>query len=63
MIDKIVQRSSVLILVTRFPLPIEYKSLVFLAFTSQQAKSSSFAQSIILAITLATELKGSLQLL
>ncbi|MBD2294163.1 cation:proton antiporter [Anabaena sphaerica FACHB-251] len=62
-IDKIVHRSSVPVLVTRFPLPIEHTSRVFLAFTSQQAKASSFAQSIKLAQTLAAELKASLQLL
>ena len=62
-IDKIVQRSSIPILVTRFPLPIEHTSRIFLAFTSQQAKSRSFVQRIILATTLATELKASLQLL
>jgi nucleotide-binding universal stress UspA family protein len=62
-IDKIVQRSSVPVLVTRFPLPIEHTSRVFLAFTSQQSQNSSFAQSITLAKTLATELKASLQLL
>ncbi|MFM2061707.1 MAG: hypothetical protein RLZZ507_1377 [Cyanobacteriota bacterium] len=62
-IDKIVQRSSVPVLVSRFPLPIEHTSRVFLAFTTQQAKASNFAQSIKLAQTLATELKASLQLL
>ncbi|TAF04231.1 MAG: cation:proton antiporter [Nostocales cyanobacterium] len=62
-IDKIVQRSSVPVLVSRFPLPIEHTSRVFLAFTTQQTKASSFAQSIKLSQTLATELKASLQLL
>jgi Kef-type K+ transport system membrane component KefB/nucleotide-binding universal stress UspA family protein len=62
-IDKIVQRSSVPVLVSRFPLPIENTSRVFLAFTTQQAKAASFPQSIQLAKTLATELKASLQLL
>ncbi|MFM7369522.1 MAG: universal stress protein, partial [Sphaerospermopsis kisseleviana] len=62
-IDKIVQRSSVPVLVSRFPLPIEHKSRVFLAFTNQQAKAISFTQNIKLAKTLATELKASLQLL
>ncbi|MEA5579330.1 cation:proton antiporter [Anabaena sp. UHCC 0451] len=62
-IDKIVQRSFVPVLVTRFPLPIEHTSRVFLAFTTQQTKASNFAQSIKLAQTLATELKASLQLL
>lgn len=62
-IDKIVQRSSVPVLVSRFPLPIEHTSRVFLAFTNQQAKAISFTQNIKLAKTLATELKASLQLL
>jgi Kef-type K+ transport system membrane component KefB/nucleotide-binding universal stress UspA family protein len=62
-IDKIVQRSSVPVLVSRFPLPIEHTSRVFLAFTTQQAKAASFAQTIQLAQTLATELKATLQLL
>ncbi|NES99668.1 MAG: universal stress protein [Sphaerospermopsis sp. SIO1G2] len=62
-IDKIVQRSSVPVLVSRFPLPIKNTSRVFLAFTSQQAQAHSFSQSIQLATTLATELKASLQLL
>ncbi|QYX32636.1 cation:proton antiporter domain-containing protein [Sphaerospermopsis torques-reginae] len=62
-IDKIVQRSSVPVLVSRFPLPIEHTSRVFLAFTTQQAQAISFTQNIKLAKTLATELKASLQLL
>jgi Kef-type K+ transport system membrane component KefB/nucleotide-binding universal stress UspA family protein len=62
-IDKIVQRSSVPVLVSRFPLPIEHTTRVFLAFTTQQAYSSSFEESIQLAKSLATELKASLQLL
>jgi Kef-type K+ transport system membrane component KefB/nucleotide-binding universal stress UspA family protein len=62
-IDKIVNRSSVPVLVTRFPLPIEHTRRVFLAFTTQQSYASSFGSSIQLAKTLATELKASLQLL
>ncbi|MTJ10279.1 cation:proton antiporter [Anabaena sp. UHCC 0204] len=62
-IDKIVQRSSMPVLVTRFPLPIEHTARVFLAFTSQQANASSFQESIKLAKNLAAELKASLQLL
>jgi nucleotide-binding universal stress UspA family protein len=62
-IDKIVHRSSVPVLLTRFPLPIEHTARVFLAFTTQQTYASSFEQSIQLAKTLATELKASLQLL
>ncbi|MEA5620556.1 cation:proton antiporter [Cronbergia sp. UHCC 0137] len=62
-LDKIVQRSSVPVLVTRFPLPIEHTSRVFLAFTPQQAHISSFGESIKLAKTLTVELKASLQLL
>ncbi|WP_414543321.1 cation:proton antiporter [Nostoc sp. CCY0012] len=62
-IDKIVQRSSVPVLVSRFPLPIEHTNRVFLAFTTQQTYASSFGQSIQLAKSLATELKASLQLL
>lgn len=62
-IDRIVQRSSVPVLVSRFPLPIEHTKRVFLAFTSQQTRENSFKQSIQLAQSLATELKASLQLL
>lgn len=62
-IDKIVHRSSVPVLVTRFPFPMEHTARVFLAFTSQQTYTSSFGQSIQLAKSLATELKASLQLL
>lgn len=62
-IDKIVHRSAVPVLVTRFPLPIEHTARVFLAFTTQQAYASSFGQSIQLAKSLSTELKASLQLL
>ncbi|GAX35589.1 cation:proton antiporter [Nodularia sp. NIES-3585] len=62
-IDKIVNRSSVPVLVTRFPLPIEHTGRVFIAFTTQQTYASSFKQSIQLAKSLATELKASLQLL
>ncbi|MBD2663372.1 hypothetical protein B6N60_03253 [Richelia sinica FACHB-800] len=62
-IDKLVYRSFVPVLLTRFPLPIEHTSRVFLAFTSQQAYASSFGQSLRLAQGLATELKASLRLL
>lgn len=62
-IDKIVNRSYVPVLVTRFPLPIEHTARVFLAFTTQQTYASSFKQNIQLAKSLATELKASLQLL
>lgn len=62
-IDKIVHRSSVPVLVSRFPLPIEHTKRVFLAFTTAQMRESSFLQSIDLAKSLATELKASLQLL
>ncbi|MDH6063187.1 cation:proton antiporter [Chrysosporum ovalisporum FSS-62] len=62
-IDKIVNRSSVPVLVSRFPLPIEHTARVFLAFTTQQTHAISFQQSIQLAKSLATELKASLQLL
>ncbi|TVP55417.1 MAG: cation:proton antiporter [Nodularia sp. (in: Bacteria)] len=62
-IDKIVTRSYVPVLVTRFPLPIEHTGRVFIAFTTQQTYASSFKQSIQLAKSLATELKASLQLL
>ncbi|MEA5516046.1 cation:proton antiporter [Nodularia sp. UHCC 0506] len=62
-IDKIVNRSSVPVLVSRFPLPIEHTGRVFLAFTTQQTYASSFKQSIQLAKSLATELKATLQLL
>lgn len=62
-IDKIVNRSSVPVLVSRFPLPIEHTGRVFLAFTTQQTYASSFKQSIQLAKSLAMELKASLQLL
>lgn len=62
-IDKIVHRSSVPVLVTRFPLPIQHTDRVFLAFTTQQTYASSFEEIIKLAKTLATELKASLQLL
>ncbi|MDB9371818.1 cation:proton antiporter [Nodularia sphaerocarpa] len=62
-IDKIVNRSFVPVLVTRFPLPIEHTGRVFLAFTTQQTYASSFKQNIQLAKSLATELKASLQLL
>ncbi|MBD2388616.1 cation:proton antiporter domain-containing protein [Cylindrospermum sp. FACHB-282] len=62
-IDKIVLRSSVPVLVTRFPLPIEHTKRVFFAFTTQQTYASSFGQSILLAKSLATEFKASLQLL
>ncbi|QLE58893.1 cation:proton antiporter [Nostoc sp. TCL26-01] len=62
-IDKIVHRSSVPVLVSRFPLPIEHTNRVFLAFTTSQATADTFEQSIQLAKSLATELKASLQLL
>ncbi|HLP88100.1 MAG TPA: cation:proton antiporter [Nostocaceae cyanobacterium] len=62
-LDKLVQRSSTPVLVTRLSLPIEHTSRVFLAFTSQQAYSSSFARILKLAKILAVELKASLQLL
>ncbi|WP_414529873.1 cation:proton antiporter [Nodularia chucula] len=62
-IDKIVNRSYVPVLVTRFPLPIEHTARVFLAFTTQQTYASSFKQNIQLAKSLATELKASLELL
>lgn len=62
-IDKIVQRSSVPVLVSRFPLPIEHTNRVFLAFTTEQAQAKTFGQNIELAKSLATELKASLQLL
>jgi nucleotide-binding universal stress UspA family protein len=62
-LDKLVQRSSTPVLVTRLSLPIEHTSRVFLAFTSQQAYSSSFERILKLAKILAVELKASLQLL
>jgi Kef-type K+ transport system membrane component KefB/nucleotide-binding universal stress UspA family protein len=62
-IDKIVHRSSVPVLVTKFPTPIQHTNRVFLAFTTQQSYASSFEENIQLAKTLATELKASLQLL
>ncbi|MEA5583584.1 cation:proton antiporter [Nodularia harveyana UHCC-0300] len=62
-IDKIVNRSSVPVLVSRFPLPIQHTGRVFLAFTTQQTYASSFKQNIQLAKSLATELKAKLQLL
>jgi Kef-type K+ transport system membrane component KefB/nucleotide-binding universal stress UspA family protein len=62
-IDKIVNRSAVPVLVTRFPLPIEHTTRIFLAFTTHQAYARSFEQSIQLAQSLATELKASLQLM
>ncbi|MBW4642802.1 MAG: cation:proton antiporter [Goleter apudmare HA4340-LM2] len=62
-IDQIVNRSSVPVLVTRFPLPIQHTERVFLAFTTQQSCASSFQQTIELATSLAAELKASLQLL
>lgn len=62
-IDRIVQRSSVPVLVSRFPLPIEHTKRVFLAFTSEQTHEPCFQDSIQLAKSLATELKASLQLL
>ncbi len=45
-IDRIVQRSSVPVLVSRFPLPIEHTNRVFLAFTTEQTRENSFNQSI-----------------
>ncbi|AUT03354.1 cation:proton antiporter [Nostoc sp. CENA543] len=62
-IDRIVQRSSVPVLVSRFPLPIEHTKRVLLAFTTEQTRENSFNQSIELAKSLAAELKASLQLL
>ena len=62
-IDKIVNRSAVPVLVTRFSLPIEHTTRVFLAFTTQQTYASSFGESIQLAKSLATELKATVQLL
>jgi len=62
-IDKIVNRSTVPVLLTRFPLPIEHTTRVFLAFTTQQTYASSFGESIKLVKSLATELKATVQLL
>jgi Kef-type K+ transport system membrane component KefB/nucleotide-binding universal stress UspA family protein len=62
-IDQLVHRSSVPVLVTRFPLPIQHTARVFLAFTTPQTAAATFHQTIKLAQSLATELKASLQLL
>ncbi|MBV5259596.1 cation:proton antiporter [Synechococcus moorigangaii CMS01] len=62
-IDKIVQRSSIPTLVSRFPLPIEHTQRIFFAFTTHQSYDTSFPQSLQLAQSLAQELKASLQLL
>ncbi|HCF28215.1 MAG TPA: cation:proton antiporter [Cyanobacteria bacterium UBA11049] len=62
-IDKVVHRATVPVLVAGFTQPIENINRIFLAFSEREASSSNFRQTVVLAQTLAVELKASLQLL
>ncbi len=62
-IDRIVRRSPVPVLITRFPQPIENTARIFVAATIAETTSGEFKQTLEIAKTIATELKANLQLL
>jgi Kef-type K+ transport system membrane component KefB/nucleotide-binding universal stress UspA family protein len=62
-IDKIVNRATVPVLVSRFLQPIQNTSRVFLVFSEHEIATSNFSQTIELANILAVELKASLYLI
>lgn len=62
-IDRIVRRSPVPVLITRFPQPIENTARIFVAATEAETASWEFKQTLEIANTIATELKANLQLL
>jgi Kef-type K+ transport system membrane component KefB/nucleotide-binding universal stress UspA family protein len=62
-IDRILRRSPVPVLITRFPQPIENTARIFLAATEGETTSWEFKQTLEIANTIATELKANLQLL
>lgn len=62
-IDRILRRSPVPVLITRFPQPIENTARVFLAGTEAETSSIAFKQTLEIAQTLAFELKAKLQIL
>lgn len=62
-IDRIVRRSPVPVLITRFPHPIENTARIFVAATEAETTSVEFKQTLEIATTIATELKANLQLL
>ena len=62
-IDRIVRRSPVPVLITRFPHPIENTARIFVAATEPETASWEFKQTLEIANTIATELKANLQLL
>lgn len=62
-IDNVVRRATVPVLVTRFTEPIKTTKRVFLAISDLDINSSMLKQALILAQTLAPELKSSFQLL
>nr|WP_277922561.1 cation:proton antiporter [Coleofasciculus sp. FACHB-1120] len=62
-IDNVVRRTTVPVLISRFPHPIANTQRVFLAFTDIEASSSTFKQTVKLAQNIADELKAALQLL
>ena len=62
-IDNVMRRATVPVLIARFSHPIENTDRVFLAFSDIEVASAEFKQTVVLAKTLADELKASLQLL
>ncbi|AFY81696.1 cation:proton antiporter [Oscillatoria acuminata] len=62
-IDRIVRRSPVPVLITRFPQPIENTARIFVAATEAETPSWEFKQTLEIANSIATELKANLQLL
>ncbi|HEY9835845.1 MAG TPA: cation:proton antiporter [Vampirovibrionales bacterium] len=62
-IDRIVRRSPVPVLITRFPQPIENTARIFVAATDVETTSWEFKQALEIANTIATELKANLKLL
>lgn len=62
-IDKIVRRSPVPVLITRFPQPLENTARVFLAFTQGEFSSWEFKQTLKITKAVAEEIKAKLQLL
>lgn len=62
-IDNVVRRATVPISIARFAQPIKNTNRVLLAIADLDISSSTFAQTIALAKTLAVELKASLQIL
>ncbi|MBE9126057.1 cation:proton antiporter [Coleofasciculus sp. LEGE 07092] len=62
-IDNVVRRSHVPVLIARFRHPVQNTCRVLLAVSDREISSPAFKQTVVLAKTLAAELKATLQLI